>query len=59
MKRQTNILEYLDNIVKIYPERIAYANESVELFLRSVYDNARAIGSCIMKVNIRNLLLYL
>lgn len=45
MKRQTNILEYLDNIVKIYPERIAYANESVELSFRSVYDNARAIGS--------------
>lgn len=45
MKRQTNILEYLDNIVKIYPERIAYANETTELSFRSVYDNARAIGS--------------
>jgi len=45
MKRQTNILEYLDNIVKIYPERIAYANESTELSFQTVYDNARAIGS--------------
>lgn len=45
MKRQTNILEYLDNIVNIYPDRIAYANETDELSFQSVYDNARAIGS--------------
>ncbi len=45
MERQTNILEYLDNIVNIYPERIAYANEQDELSFQCVYDNARAIGS--------------
>ncbi len=45
MKRQTNILEYLDNIVKICPEKTAYANETVELSFQTVYDNARAIGS--------------
>jgi D-alanine--poly(phosphoribitol) ligase subunit 1 len=45
MKRQTNILEYLDNIVKIFPERIAYANEATELSFQTVYNNARAIGS--------------
>ena len=31
MKRQNNILEYLDNIANVYPDKIAYANESIEL----------------------------
>ena len=45
MDRQINILEYLDNIVKICPEKIAYANETDELSFKTVYDNARAIGT--------------
>lgn len=45
MKRQNNILEYLDNIANVYPDKIAYANESIELSFKTVYDNARAIGS--------------
>lgn len=45
MKRQNNILEYLDNIVDVHPNKIAYANETDELSFRTVYDNARAIGT--------------
>ncbi|NLE24509.1 MAG: amino acid adenylation domain-containing protein [Clostridiaceae bacterium] len=45
MDRQNNILEYLDNIVKICPDKIAYANEIDELSFKTVYDNSRAIGS--------------
>ena len=45
MDRQINILEYLDNIVKICPEKIAYANETDGLSFKTVYDNARAIGT--------------
>jgi len=45
MDRQINILEYLDNIVKICPDKIAYANETDELSFKTVYDNARAIGT--------------
>ena len=45
MKRQNNILEYLDNIANVYPDKIAYANESIEQSFKTVYDNARAIGS--------------
>jgi len=45
MDRQINILEYLDNIVKKCPDKIAYANETVELSFKTVYDNARAIGT--------------
>jgi len=45
MDRQINILEYLDNIVKICPDKIAYANETDGLSFKTVYDNARAIGT--------------
>ncbi|MBP7174984.1 MAG: AMP-binding protein [Thermoclostridium sp.] len=45
MKRQTNILEYLENIVHQYPDKACYANESEELSFRQVYDSARAIGT--------------
>lgn len=45
MKRQNNILEYLDNIVNIYPDKVAYANENEGLTFKAVYDNARAIGT--------------
>ncbi|MGI6084234.1 MAG: amino acid adenylation domain-containing protein [Acetivibrionales bacterium] len=45
MKRQNNILEYLDNIVNTYPDKTAYANETDELTFKTVYDNSRAIGT--------------
>ena len=45
MDRQNNILEYLDNIVNICPDKIAYANETDELSFKTVYDNSRAIGT--------------
>lgn len=45
MDRQNNILEYMDNIVKICPDKTAYANESEGLSFLSVYNNSRAIGS--------------
>ena len=45
MDRQNNILEYLDNIVNICPDKIAYANETDELSFKTVYDNAKAIGT--------------
>lgn len=45
MKRQTNILEYLESIVHQYPDKACYANESEALSFRQVYDSARAIGT--------------
>jgi D-alanine--poly(phosphoribitol) ligase subunit 1 len=45
MDRQNNILGYLDNIVNICPDKIAYANETDELSFKTVYDNSRAIGT--------------
>ncbi|UZQ84635.1 AMP-binding protein [Thermoclostridium stercorarium] len=45
MGRQINILEYLENIVKIYPDKICYANESEGYTFRQVYNSARAVGT--------------
>jgi len=45
MTRQNNILEYLENIVKICPEKICYANEETGLSFRKVYNDARSVGT--------------
>ena len=45
MDRQNNVLEYLENIVKICPDKTCYANESEQLSFKEVYDSARAIGT--------------
>ncbi len=45
---QTNVLEYLENIVGKVPDKIAYANEKDSLTFQQVYDYARAIGTTII-----------
>jgi len=45
MSRQINILEYLENIVSVCPDKICYANEKEGYTFRQVYDCARAIGT--------------
>ncbi len=42
---QTNVLEYLENIVGQVPDKTAYANDTEGVTFREVYDNARTIGS--------------
>ena len=42
---QTNILEYLEQIVPVKPDKVAFASEEATLTFRQVYDQARAIGS--------------
>lgn len=42
---QNNVLEYLENTVKKFPEKIAYANEKSGLTFKEVYDRGRAIGT--------------
>ncbi len=49
MTRQNNILEYLENIVRIVPDKIAYANESDSFSFQKVYDDARAIGTFLIQ----------
>ncbi|MDD4164664.1 MAG: amino acid adenylation domain-containing protein [Eubacteriales bacterium] len=42
---QKSILEYLEHTVKVFPEKIAFADDFEELSFRQVYENARAIGT--------------
>ncbi|MBQ7248303.1 MAG: amino acid adenylation domain-containing protein [Lachnospiraceae bacterium] len=46
---QTNVLEYLENIVDKVPDKVAYANEKDELTFRQVYDRSRGIGSFLLR----------
>lgn len=49
---QTNVLDYLEHIVKIYPNKIAYAADDISLTFQEVYQQAKAIGSGIIDKNI-------
>lgn len=46
---QTNVLEYLENIVDKVPDKVAYANEKDELTFCQVYDRSRGIGSFLLR----------
>lgn len=43
--QQTNVLEYLEYTVKRVPDKVAYANEKMELTFAEVFHDSRAIGS--------------
>ncbi len=42
---QINVLEYLENIVKVLPDKIAYGDDKQTISFMEVYDQARAIGT--------------
>ena len=42
---QTNILEYLEHTVQRVPEKVAFANDTMGLTFRQVYDQARSVGT--------------
>ena len=46
---QTNVLEYLENIVWKVPDKTAYADDTMEVTFREVYDYSRAIGTYLNK----------
>ena len=41
----TNVLEYLENTVERVPDKVAYANENMEMTFKDVFHDSRAIGS--------------
>lgn len=49
MSRQNNILEYLENIVRKYPDKVAFANESDAFSFQRVHGDARAIGTFLIR----------
>ena len=52
---QTNVLEYLENIIERVPNKTAYADDKSEVTFMEVYTRSRAIGSFyIIKAIIKN-----
>ncbi|MDE6208732.1 MAG: AMP-binding protein [Lachnospiraceae bacterium] len=51
MKSLTNILEYLENTVKTYGEKVAYTDGENAMTFNSLYDNARAVGTALANKN--------
>jgi len=44
---QNHVLDYLDETVKRVPDKLAFANESEGLTFKEVYDQHRAIATCL------------
>ncbi len=44
---QNNVLDYLNEIVKRKPDKIAFANDEVQLSFSQVYEQSRAVGAFI------------
>ena len=49
-----NVLEYLENTVKRLPDKVAFAGEGEEITFRQVWDRARALGSKLAEMGLRN-----
>ena len=49
---QTNILEYLEQTVRICPDKPAFIQEQESLTFRQIFDQARAIGSRLHKAGL-------
>lgn len=45
MTRQINVLEYLDHIVTIFPQKAAYIDDKETYTFQKVYDESRSIGT--------------
>ncbi len=44
-----NVLEYLEETVQRFPDKVAFANESMGMTFREVYQGARSIGSGLLE----------
>ncbi len=49
---QTNVLEYLENTVYKVPNKIAFADDKMQITFRKFYDECRAIGSYLAGENV-------
>ncbi len=49
---QNNVLDYLDNIVKIKPDKVAFANESFSMTFNEVYKESKSLASYIAEKGI-------
>jgi acyl-CoA synthetase (AMP-forming)/AMP-acid ligase II len=44
-RMQTNVLEYLEKTVNDVPDKVAFADDKIEVTFQQFYDSCRAIGS--------------
>ncbi len=51
---QTNLLEYLERTVVTFPDKCAFSGEDGELSFLDVYNQARSLGSALLKEGCRN-----
>ena len=49
---QNHVLDYLDNIVRVKPDKLAFANEAEGMTFQQVYDQSRAIGTFLHTQNV-------
>ena len=49
MDRQNNVLEYLDHIVTVYPDKNAYIDEKEAYTFSRVYEEAGRLGTRLLK----------
>ena len=49
---QNHVLDYLDDIVKKCPDKLAFANEKEGLTFKEVYEQTRSIGTYLHKQGI-------
>lgn len=45
---QTNVLEYLEKIAPVFPDKTAYANDTDEVTFSQVYSRSKSIGSFLL-----------
>ena len=46
---QNHVLDYLNEIVKVKPDKVAFANETEGLTFKQVYDQSRSVGTWLHK----------
>jgi len=49
---QTNVLEYLEKTVKEVPDKVAFADDKIEVTFQQFYDHCRSIGSFFLNENV-------
>lgn len=51
-RMQTNVLEYLEKTVNEVPDKVAFADDKIEVTFQQFYDSCRAIGSYFSNENV-------
>ncbi len=50
MSMQTNVLEYIEETVRKFPDKVAFADEETELTFRQLYDRIQCLGTHLVRL---------